>query len=102
MSALEGYYESVLQDLQLIIQRVANRQVLDILPQSNACIKSFPCHGHNGIIVIYKNGTKESISCPSISIGATMWYYNIDNSHFRSYIDGNFRQYLMNGVRGRL
>jgi len=99
MDSLENYYESTLEDLQKIIKTVANREVLNIIPQNTICKDTFPCKGHGGIIIVYKNGTSENISCSSITSGGIMWYYNVDNDHFRSYINGEFRQYLIDHLR---
>jgi hypothetical protein len=95
MSILRSHQDYALADLKKVISIVGRRDVTNVrVQQDNYCLESYPCQGHGGVILEFIDGTSETYACGSVSIGAIMWYFGVQNDHFVGYINPEFRQFL--------
>ncbi len=90
------YYASAIHPLKLVINHSANKKIISITPISDANYIEWPSneYKHKGIKITYDTDETIDLSCDSIETGVIMWYYEIPNKKFTSYIDDNFQKYI--------
>lgn len=96
---MKSYYTSGLQVLKETITVVGSRKVLEIQPETRwPCLESYPCQGHGNALITLDEGSLLKIPCSSVSMGVLMWYFRCDNTHFTTYIDDEFTNYLLENI----
>jgi hypothetical protein len=100
MSTLQSHYNGALEKLRHTILAVSPHRVIDIQPESNRCLESYPCGGHGDAIVVLDNGTVMRVPCSSVEMGALMWHFKCGSKHLTEYIDDAFARYLSEHLHG--
>lgn len=91
-TVLRSHIGTISDTIKQVKQRVASRSVKSIKPQFDICQESFPCQGHGGAVITFTNGEKLNYSCSSVELGAIMYYYDIKDDHFTSYVGEDMKK----------
>jgi hypothetical protein len=100
MSMSMSYYKCALSQLRVAISIIGQKKddIVSMEAEYDTCLESYPCQGHGDLIVTYKDGTNDRLSCDSVEMGAIMWYFKNGSTHFTEYIDKDFAEYLTKNV----
>lgn len=90
---------TAIKSLNSVIKHSVNKKIITIVPLKQIYLGSLPREKYNGVQIQYDNGDISDIKCSNISIGVIMWYYDIDNPKFTSYIDYNTKYYIIKSLR---
>ena len=90
--------DCAIKSLNGIIKHNPHKKIINVIPLEQPCFE-IPHKKYNGIKLICDNGEVFNIKCSSDSIGAIMWYYDIDNHVFTSNVDYNTKYYILKSLR---
>jgi hypothetical protein len=87
---LSSHWVSARKDIQKVRDLIGERKVKSISPiEDGSCMESFPCQGHEGVKIIFKDGEVIKYNCRSVSIGCIQKaIMGKTGSHFRIYTEG--------------
>lgn len=91
---LKSHYSEVENAINDMKALCGSRKVITIIPQSDECLESYPCQGHDGAVITFSNGETAKYDCSSVNLGIIMYYFHIDNDHFTSYVDADLRKHI--------
>jgi hypothetical protein len=92
---LKTYYSSVMRPLKYVIQYSVNKKIKNIYFTQNKEYDPFAQNEQKqDIIIKYDDNDILELSCDSIEAGVIMWYFQIDNIYYPSYINEDFRKYI--------
>jgi len=92
---LRIYYSKVIQPLRNVINYSKNKRIITIIPIQNKPYDEWdPREYKRGVIIKYDDNDILELSCDSIEAGVILWYYQIDNVYYTSYINEDFQKYI--------
>ena len=87
---LPTHWDKARKDILKVRDLIDEREVVSISPiRMSMCLESYPCQGHYGVIITFKDGEVITYNCPSVSIGCIQKAVmgKVD-SHFIGYTKG--------------
>jgi hypothetical protein len=100
---MESYYESATNKIKTIVKIIGRKRVVNVSPITpDFCTKTYPCMGHDGVILTFDNGTELRIKANSVEIGAFEIFFLPDrqdvsycgSTHFITYINSEYANKL--------
>jgi len=78
------------KDVQTVQNLIGEKEVISISPDPDGiCLESWPCRGHKGVEIAFKDGETIRYKCSSVSIGCIQKVVMGEtDSHFEEYAQG--------------
>ena len=87
---LSSWWNISREDIREVRKIIGDGKVESISPiQNEFCMESYPCKGHGGVKITFKNGEIIEYKCSSVSIGCIQKVImGKAGPHFRAYTKG--------------
>ncbi len=88
--SLPPHWDKARKDICQVEKLIGEREVESISPiRMTICLESYPCQGHYGVKIVFKDGEVIKYDCPSVSIGCIQKVImGKADSHFSGYTKG--------------
>lgn len=97
MDIISSHYKDYKKLINDVKDKCEGKTIVFIKPMSDRCLESFPCRGHNGVIITIDTGETINFTCTTVKIGLIMYYFNVETlygDHFMKYISEEMRKKL--------